>query len=141
MNESQELGNRIIVQSLDKKINISELEKYASHESPYVRSAVAVALGNLGGNEAYALWKKLMQDSEELVVGDAIIAAAKLGDSRCIDKIIEAYNQYGYHLKTRVIIAMPYFKDQKAKDFLEKLKEEEKEPTLKELIESTEENN
>lgn len=136
--ENQALGDRIAAKAMLKMIGISELEKYIEHESPYVRSSVAIGICHLGGEKAYELWLKLMNDPEELIVGDAIIHAGMLNDQRCLDLIIEAYTKYGYHLRSRVINSLPYFNDPKAEKFFKKLKEEEKDPALRKIICSVE---
>ncbi len=138
--ENQALGDRIATKAMMKKIDLSELEKYIEHESPYVRSSVAIGICHLGGEKAYELWLKLMDDPEELIVGDAILHAGMLNDQRCLGVIIEAYTNYGYHLRSRVINSLPYFNDPKAEEFFKKLKEEEKDPALRKIIDSVEEN-
>jgi len=134
---AQELGDSIIVKAIQDKIRVDELEQYISHESPYVRSSAAVALGKIQGEGRYDLWLKILEDDEELVVGDAITIAPELKDSRCVLKLQEMYLDRGFQVKTRVINALAQSQYPEAMQILEDLQEEEKDSNLLKILEET----
>ena len=103
---ARKLGDLIIARAKLGEINLKELQQYSTDESPYVRSCVAVALGKIKGAGRYDLWLKLLEDPEELVVGDTITASVELNNSRCVLKLQEMYLERGFQVKTRVINAL-----------------------------------
>lgn len=134
---NQELGDSIIVKAIQNKISVAELEQYISHESPYVRSSAAAALGKIQGKGRYDIWLKILEDDEELVVGDAITAAPELKDSRCVLKLQELYLNRGFQVRTRVINALAQSQYPEAMQILEGLQEEEKDSNLLKILEET----
>ncbi len=132
----QKLGDIIIARAQNKEIGLLELEEYMNHISDYVRSSVAIALGCIHTDKAYTLLEKLMEDSEEYVVGDAILSAGNFGDI-CLPKLEEKYVQGNFQIKTRVINSLSNMQGECAKKVLYKLKSTEENSNLKEILENT----
>jgi len=130
----QKIGDILIARACLGEISIKELQKYTKAESPYVRSCAAVALGKIKEPGRYDLWLTMLEDSEELVVGDAITSSAELNDSRCVVKLQELYMQKGYQIKTRVINALAQSQFPEAASILSDLQKEETNQALSGII-------
>ena len=102
-----------------------------------MRSCTAIALGKLKGTGRYDLWLKLLEDPEELVVGDAITASVELDDSRCILKLQEMYSQKGFQIRTRIINALAQNQYPAAMQILVDVQKDEENSTLNNIIKET----
>ncbi len=134
---AQKLGNLLIARASAGEINVAELQQYARDEVPYVRSCVAIAVGKIKETGRYDLWLTLLEDAEELVVGDAITASVELDDSRCILKLQEMYSQKGFQVRTRIINALAQNRYPAAMQILTDLQKEEQDSVLSKIIKET----
>jgi HEAT repeat protein len=135
----ERLGQRLIAKAASGEIILSELERYMANESAFVRAAVAVAYGEVGkrlegGNAFRRNLITLMEDDEELVAGDAVSAAAAIGDKGYIPNIVEVYDKHGHNIKSRVINALGAIGGDESKAELENLKQTEKNADLLGII-------
>jgi len=117
---AKDRGDALIVLACEgeKKALLDIVEEVKTYQEPYIRAALAQALGIVGGKEAYEQLIELTNDSELYVRCDAILGIAQTKDSRAASYLLNLYNKIGYEEKTRILNAFEVLAEPSTIDFL-----------------------
>jgi HEAT repeat protein len=93
--------------------------------SIYTKRACILGLAKLKNSQSTEVLIDYLSDHDSILQTFALIALISIGDS-ITDNLINNYNESNKVLSENIIIILANFKNEKAKIFIEKIKEEQK---------------
>jgi len=102
----------------EKQAVLDIVEEVKTYPEPYIRAALAQALGIIGGAKAYEQLVEFTNDSELYVRCDAILGVAQTKDQRAVSYLLGLYDKTGYEERKRILNAFEQLADPTTIDFL-----------------------